>query len=131
MRIGRAVSRGLALAGMIGGLIFISPGTAQAASPCPGTKIDSMTIPNGYGVVELYYSGGYNCVVTRQTFGDTNVRRLMEASIKLSSSSTWKTDEGLYYLYAGPRSVYAPSQCVDWGGGVLGYYAWKIDSHCG
>jgi hypothetical protein len=116
---------------MIGGLILANPGTAQAASPCPGTKIDSMTVPNGYGVVELFYSNGYNCVVTRQTFGDTNVQRSMEASIKLSTSNTWKTDEGLYYSYAGPVSVYAPSKCIDWGGGVLGYYTWELNSHCG
>jgi hypothetical protein len=121
----------LALAGMIGGVLLSAPGTAQAASTCAGTKIDQLSIPGGYGVVQLYYSNGNNCVMTRQSFGDTNVRRVMEASIKLSSSNTWKTDEGLYYLYAGPVTISAASQCVDWGGGVLDHYAWKLNSHCG
>jgi hypothetical protein len=128
--ISRAASRLLALTGMLGALIVGIPGTAQAAaSPCPGTKIDSQWLP--YGAIELYYSNGYNCVIARHNLKDSTVKRAMQASIRLSSSDTWITDEGVYNYYAGPVTIYAAGKCIDWGGGVLLQYTWTYDDHCG
>jgi len=84
--------------------------------------IDSMSADvTGFydGTVFLTYnaSNGYNCVVTQTATPGTAA--LLITMIELSgTNTTWNEDEGTYKYYAGPRYVYAPHSCIDWGGAV-------------
>jgi len=93
------------------------------------TVIDSR--PLSGATVFLTYNGstGDNCVLTVRDSSGT--AQLMNACIKLSTSSTWNCDQGDYTTYAGPRYVHAPGQCVDWFGYFNGSNVTVLNSHCG
>ena len=89
--------------------------------------IDSHAL-NG-GTVYLTYNGstGKNCVVTiRNTPG---VRRSMCAKVSLAFAP-WNEDCGSYTTYAGPVYVYAPNECIDWGGSIEGSSYYEYNTHC-
>ncbi|MFI6205264.1 hypothetical protein ACIBAI_02550 [Streptomyces sp. NPDC051041] len=123
----RKLGTGAAVAALTGSALFAGAGTSQAASAsCPGTRIERMSIDTGW--IDLYYSNGYNCVIT--TSRTPGVKLKMEAWLEVLGG-TRKTDSGYYSYYAGPVSLYAAGACVRFGGqvGVVG-----TDSdwgHCG
>ncbi len=116
------------------------PGAADAASygsECGAgySVIDQMTVPN-YGTVYLTYnsSNGYNCVVTDRD--DPGTKLLMMAEIDLTSDvnsggGNGQEDEGDYSTFAGPVYMYAPGECIDWGGSIDSVVEYQHDSHCG
>lgn len=124
---------GAAVLATAGAALMIAPTAAEAASydgVCGAGYwvIDSYGL-NG-GTMFLAYNGSTDCVVTvRNTPG---APLYMTAGVKLSgtpwSSST--TDEGDYTTYAGPRYVYAPGHCIDWGGQINGSAKDFYNVHC-
>ncbi|MEV4628116.1 hypothetical protein AB0J90_17720 [Micromonospora sp. NPDC049523] len=115
--------------------VAVTGAPAQAASyngACGSgySVIDSMGAGNGAGTIFLTYNNGWNCVVT--ITNTPGVRDFMAASIE-RSGGTWIDDEGNYTQYAGPVYVYAPNDCVDWGGIVGNKYIRMIEwnDHCG
>lgn len=138
----RLASVALALT-LTGAGIFFAAGTANAATGYNGacgsgySVIDSEATGQGQdgagGVTYLTYSSsnGYDCVVTVNTTGSTE---WLDARVE-AHNGTWVTDDGHYTSYAGPVYVYAPKECIDWGGGEADYQyapifiAWNV--HCG
>ncbi|MFD7703622.1 hypothetical protein [Streptomyces caelestis] len=122
----RKLGVGAAVTALAGSTLIAGAGTAQAASGCPGTRIERMSIDTGW--IDLYYSNGTNCVIT--TSRTPGVKLKMVAWLEVLGG-TRKTDSGYYSYYAGPVSLYAAGACVRFGGqvGVVG-----TDSdwgHCG
>ncbi|MGF1426120.1 hypothetical protein [Kitasatospora sp. LaBMicrA B282] len=69
--------------------------------------------------VYLSYSGGTDCVVTMHVPGDwgspiDNTTAWVDTTPNPPAS---QSDSGTYSYYAGPVYVYAPGQCIYWGGG--------------
>jgi len=72
------------------------------------------------GTTFLMWNGatGDNCVVTLKyhEVGELGgVMDRMGAEIR-KRGGPWRSDDGEYRYYAGPRHVHAPSTCVQWGG---------------
>ncbi|MEV4701960.1 spore-associated protein A [Actinoplanes sp. NPDC049316] len=139
MKITRKLAGAGAAVALTAATLGVTAGPAQAAAyngACGSgyRVIDKLKVGGtveGTGTAYLTYNNGWNCVVTVTNTPGT--RDWMTASIKLSSSSQWNDDEGYYTQYAGPRYVYAPDQCIDWGGSVdykgLVWLEWN--DHCG
>ncbi|MTE19684.1 hypothetical protein F0L17_11210 [Streptomyces sp. TRM43335] len=122
----RSLGMGAAVATLAASTLFAGAGTAQAASVCPGSRIDRISLDTGW--VDLYYSNGENCVVT--TSRTPGVRLHMSAWLEVLGG-TKVSDTGYYSYYAGPVSLYAAGTCVRFGGhvGVTGDNSdW---GHCG
>ena len=54
----------------------------------------------------------------------------MCAKVSLASAP-WNQDCGSYTTYAGPVYVYAPNDCIDWGGTIEQSSYYEYDTHCG
>ncbi|MFE4579898.1 hypothetical protein [Streptomyces chartreusis] len=109
----RTVALGTVVATMAGAALFAGSGTAQAASTCAGTRIDRVSFDTGW--TDLYYSNGYNCVIT--TSRTPGVKLKMNAWLEVLGG-TKKSDPGYYSYHAGPVTLYANGTCVRFGGQV-------------
>jgi len=112
----------------------VSQGFSTAAAyngACGSGYVEIDSRPLSGATVFLTYNSSTddNCVVTVRNSPGT--KQLMNACIKLSTSSTWICDEGDYTTYAGPRYVHALHQCVDWFGYFNGTNVEVLNSHCG
>ncbi|MCK9904240.1 hypothetical protein CC117_30275 [Parafrankia colletiae] len=120
--------------GLGGGAILVSPSAAHAATyggQCgPGFNvIDSVRVTGG--TVFLTYSSATkeNCVVTvRDTPGDPV---FMYAEVALSGDQDQTENADDYTDHTRPVYVYAPSSCIDWGGGINNSAIHAHDVHCG
>lgn len=88
------------------------------------------------GYIDVYYSGGYNCVIVRTNDSVISSASEIVAGLR-KSGGTWQYD-GLnknYTRYAGPLYVYAPGSCIDMFGSFEasggGGAALIEDVHCG
>jgi hypothetical protein len=109
----RVKRRLLGIAGSVmlaGGALVATAGTAEAASPCPGTHLGNWPITGGY--ISVYYNAatGRNCALTYTN--TPGVRQYIYVSISKWSGGARDEDEGMFKYYAGPVSVYAPGQCI-------------------
>ncbi|REE94748.1 spore-associated protein A [Thermomonospora umbrina] len=108
---------------------------AQAATNYNGacgagyTVIDKLDVYRG--VTYLTYNNGWNCAVTVTDTPGTS--QYIRAMIARSRDGQWIRDEGYYTQYAGPVYVYAPSECIDWGGSVrvISSSVIRWNDHCG
>jgi hypothetical protein len=127
-----------AVAALTAGTVAVTAAPAQAAAyngACGSgySVIDKMHVQSDRATVYLTYNNGWNCVVT--ITNTPGKREYMSAAIELSSSrgDGWIEDKGYYTKYAGPVYVYAPNECVDWGGQIADtatiYIQWN--DHCG
>ncbi|MFF2624693.1 spore-associated protein A [Kitasatospora griseola] len=128
----KRIAAGAAVLATASAGLLAAPSTAQAASyngACGSgySVIDSLSVSGG--TVFLTYNSGWNCVVTVRNSSGSAV--FMNAYIKPSNSSTWTQDPGNYTTYAGPVKIYAPGQCIDWGGIIGSSSAGQSNSHCG
>jgi hypothetical protein len=90
--------------------------------------IDSHSVSGGTVYLTYKASTGYNCVVTVRNTPGTPVWMCAKVSLAFAP---WIEDCGSYTTYAGPVYVYAPDDCIDWGGsiGTSSYY--EYNTHCG
>ncbi|EFL33392.1 secreted protein [Streptomyces viridochromogenes DSM 40736] len=109
----RAAAMGTAVSTIAGAIIFAGSGTAQAATTCPGSRIDRLSFDTGW--VDLYYSNGANCVITTSRTPGVKLRMIAELEVL---GGTKKTDSGYYSYHAGPVSLYANGACVRFRGQV-------------
>ncbi|GAA2253033.1 MULTISPECIES: spore-associated protein [Kitasatospora] len=115
-----------ALTTVVGAGLLAVPATADAAiahytpqSVCGssyGTRA-SFNLPGGTSTVYLTYSGstGKNCVVTIKN-SRVGTPTLTGAYITYGDGSGRQQDAGNYSSYAGPVYLYAPGQCIYFGG---------------
>lgn len=128
-----AGSVAMAISGVALGSGSASAATYNGVCGSGYTVIDHADIVDG--TVFLTYNNGTNCVVTVRN--ESGQPRRMFASVSISGSSQIHQDVGNYTTYAGPVYVYAPHQCIDWGGGMVippaqgGNAALRPSSHCG
>ncbi|MEC3920316.1 hypothetical protein [Nocardia sp. CDC160] len=134
--------RSLAAIFLAGSAFSLIPmGAAHAASAGDAAQIcgsgywpiDQVTLAGA--VIYLSYDGGTDCVVTMKTAFVGQLTKT-EAAVKLAGTSSGKNDTGQYYQYAGPVRLYAPHQCIQWGGAALnpdGSMGGALSpaSHCG
>lgn len=112
-------------------------------SHCGSASVDNPYTPtqvcgSGYSVIDshnlgsatiyLLYNSGYNCVVTLVHSGNGAVGLNATLSVEGGSSAS---NPGLFDWYAGPVKLYAPSQCVRWGGSYSSTSWTSGWSHCG
>ena len=82
---------------------------AEAASPCPGTRVGKYQLYAGgevadhmrHGYIEVWYSsarGGTNCVLV---YDNAAGRHRMTVQAGISGKAS-RSDSGRYYTYAGP-----------------------------
>lgn len=72
-----------------------------------------------YGAnVYLSYNGSTDCVVTTKT-QYVGQPTQTEAVIFMGTSNSGVHDIGNYSYYAGPVRLYAPHQCIRWGGAAM------------
>ncbi|GAA1940473.1 hypothetical protein [Kitasatospora viridis] len=137
------------------GMAAFTTGSAQAATGCSGTLIDTYPAYNGGTVwanVYLYYdsSTGDNCAVTQSTSaGGYGVSKPMNVYLtrcnETTQSNTCTTssvnqtvhDAGNYAYYAGPVSINAAGHCIlvsgeeTYDGVTVSADSHPIASHCG
>ena len=104
----RRMALGLTVLTASGLLALVCPGTAQAASYCPGRKV--RTVPFSTGSVQIYRSGGYVCVVTLPRKQQAQ-RRTMSVSVQARGNRP-VVDTGRFTHHAGPVTVHAGHRCV-------------------
>ncbi|MFL1378431.1 spore-associated protein A [Nocardiopsis protaetiae] len=80
--------------------------------------VNKIEFPDNRGTTFLTYnsSNGNNCVVTVRT--TPGAAAPMDAFIRVSGTSAWKSDPGNFTTYAGPVYLSAAGRCVDWGGTI-------------
>jgi hypothetical protein len=116
----RGVMRGLiglvSSLAMGAGLLAATAAPAAASSPCSGTHLGNWSITGGY--ISVYYnsSTGYNCALTYTN--NPGVPQHIYVEINVTGSGTIHLDSGTYEYYAGPVSVYARDECIDFAGEV-------------
>ncbi|MFE3446883.1 spore-associated protein A [Nocardia sp. NPDC059180] len=118
--------------GIAAGTAVLLPATASAATyggQCgAGFKvIDSHELKGG--TVFLTYNGSKNCVVTVRDKPGDPIR--MGAGLRLSSDHDKEViDDDQYKEYAGPVTVEAKGQCIDWGGLIADDKWQTFKVHC-
>ncbi|MFF7634453.1 spore-associated protein [Kitasatospora sp. NPDC008050] len=90
---------------------------ATAAAICGSGywNIDSQNINSS--TVYLSYNGSTDCVVTIKDPDWQGSPDYVWATVNTDGSQTTNEDGGQFSYYAGPSRVYAPGQCIYWGGG--------------
>lgn len=109
----RLAATGLALLCAGSALVAVAP-EAQAASPCPGTRVGKYQLYAGgevpdhfrHGHIEVWYSsanGGTNCVLV---YDDAPGKHWMTVGVMIpKAGAKIHTDSGRFYTYAGPVKV--------------------------
>ncbi|MFB7243191.1 hypothetical protein CW362_27170 [Streptomyces populi] len=104
----RRLALGTAVLAAAGLLAFMSPGSAQAASPfCSGRKV--RTLPFTTGSVQVYKRSGYVCAVTFP--GAHGSRKRMSVSVQARGGRP-VMNSGRFAHHAGPVTLYAGHRCV-------------------
>lgn len=103
----RRVALGLAVLIASGLLAFAAPGSAQAASFCPGRKV--ATLPFTTGSVQVFKRDGYVCAYTVPAA--PGAKRAMSVSVQARGNRP-VVDKGRYVRRAGPVTVHAGHRCV-------------------
>lgn len=101
------------------GLIVSAP-SAEAASPCAGSRVGKYQLYAGgevadkfrHGQIEVWYSsakGGTNCVLV---YDNVSGKHKMTVSAGISGRS-YATDSGTYNSYAGPIKItHSDGKCI-------------------
>lgn len=111
----RRVALGMAVLTASGLFALAAPGTAQAASVCPGREV--ATLPFSTGTVHVFRRGDYVCAYTApKTAG---AKRPMSVSVQARGNRP-VVDKGRYTHRAGPVTVHAGHRCVRVKGAVGG-----------
>ena len=111
----RRVALGMAVLTASGLFALAAPGTAQAASVCPGRQV--ATLPFSTGTVHVFKRSGYVCAYTvPRTPG---ARRAMSVGVQARGNRP-VVDKGRYSRRAGPVTVHAGHRCVRVTGSVGG-----------
>jgi hypothetical protein len=127
----RRISCGLTVV-LVAALASPAPASAASYSGECGSGygvVNSASVPGG--TVHLTYnnSNGRNCVVVTRSSPGSAMN--MDASLKRSDSTSWKTDPGSFTTYAGPVYLDAAGHCVDWGGSIGGEWVVRNGTNCG
>jgi len=110
----RRVALGLAVLAASGALALAAPGSAQAATYCPGHE--AATLPFSTGTVHVFKSDGYVCAYTLPK--NSGGKRSMSVSVQARGNRP-VVDKGRYSRRAGPVTVHAGHRCV-WIKGSVG-----------
>ncbi|WP_225850067.1 hypothetical protein [Streptomyces sp. HPF1205] len=115
---------------IVGGLV-LAPAASASGYGCSGSEIGSYPVTTSggtnYGTIHIYYdsSTGNNCAVAvgssavsgkSDIYMSVTVFKCAETSI--SPTCTYVSsdiDHDYYYYYAGPVTMYAPSNCIQVG----------------
>jgi hypothetical protein len=136
-KVKKAVTGGVLALATAAAVSTLAPGAAQAAAPAASyngacgsgySEIDHHNITGATIFLTYSSSTGKNCVVTVRN--SPGAPMTMYAEISLAGHA-WIIDIDQYTTYAGPVSVAAAHQCIDWGGGLNGYSWSDYDTHCG
>ncbi len=123
----RLAAAGLALLCTTSALVAVAP-EAEAASPCPGSRVGKYQLYAGgevpdhfkHGHIEVWYSsanGGTNCVLV---YDDVAGKHWMTVGVRLSSGRKSHTDSGRFHTYAGPVKVTkTKGKCISLYGEVI------------
>ncbi|WP_199827306.1 hypothetical protein [Streptomyces xylophagus] len=111
----RRVALGMAVLTASGLFALAAPGTAQAASVCPGREV--ATLPFSTGTVHVFRRGDYVCAYTAPRTAGT--KRPMSVSVQARGNRP-VVDKGRYTHRAGPVTVHAGHRCVRVKGAVGG-----------
>ncbi|MFJ8139300.1 hypothetical protein [Streptomyces sp. NPDC096013] len=103
----RRVALGTAVLTTSGLLALAAPGTARAASVCPGQEVE--TLPFSTGTVHVFRRGDYVCAYTVPK--RVGARRTMSVSVQARGNRP-VVDRGRYTRRAGPVTVHAGHRCV-------------------
>ncbi|RVX41867.1 hypothetical protein EDD27_4449 [Nonomuraea polychroma] len=135
---------GAAVLALTGLLTPSTPAVADSSpiSVCGGGRyhvIDSHKLSKNrvvYATIYLLYNGSTNCVITWKSGSHIGNSAKLYSFIARQSDKKQKSDLGRYDIYAGPRKLKAPGECIRWGGGYYpkrGERLWWFSSweHCG
>lgn len=123
----RLATAGLALVCAGSALVAVAP-QAEAASPCPGSRVGKYQLYGGgevpdhfrHGHIEVWYSsanGGTNCVLV---YDDVAGKHWMTVGVRLSNSLKTRSDSGRFYTYAGPvKLTKTKGKCISLYGEVM------------
>ncbi|MET7570674.1 hypothetical protein ABZT04_19570 [Streptomyces sp. NPDC005492] len=111
----RRVALGMAVLATSGVIALAAPGTAQAASVCPGRRV--ATLPFDTGTVHVFRRNGYVCAYTVPE--KAGGKRVMSVSVQARGNRP-VVDRGRYIRRAGPVTVHAGHRCVRVEGAVGG-----------
>ncbi|MET7680035.1 hypothetical protein [Streptomyces sp. NPDC005423] len=103
----RRVALGLAVLTAAGGLALAAPGSAQAASYCPGRQVRTLSFATG--TVHVYRRDGYVCAYTLAKH--PGAKRAMSVSVQARGNRA-VVDKGRYGRLAGPVTVHAGNRRV-------------------
>jgi hypothetical protein len=96
-------------------LALAAPGTARAASVCPGRE--AAKLPFSTGTVHVFRRNGYVCAYTVPA--KPGGKRMMSVSVQARGNRP-VVDKGRYTRRAGPVTVHAGHRCVRVKGAVGG-----------
>jgi hypothetical protein len=120
---------GLAGSGALAASMLTALAAPASASPCSGSRIDTMSISGGYVAVYYNSSTGRNCALTYTN--DPGHTQYIRITLSAQGGAS-QTDSGYYRYYAGPVSVYARHTCISYTGNVGGGPAEGTTwTHCG
>lgn len=108
------------MAAAVAVLTVAAPGVrqAEAAAPCPGRLVKSVSFSTGE--LRVYERGDYACAVTLAKRPGT--QRSMSVSLQSRGGRAAK-DSGRFTRHAGPVTVHALNRCVRATGSVSGVFA--------
>ncbi|WP_234469943.1 MULTISPECIES: hypothetical protein [unclassified Streptomyces] len=111
----RRVALGMAVLTASGLLALTAPGSAQAASVCPGREVETLSFSTG--TVHVFRRGDYICAYTAPK--TTGAKRTMSVSVQARGNRP-VVDKGRYVRRAGPVTVHVGHRCVRIKGAVAG-----------
>ncbi|MFJ9627709.1 hypothetical protein ACIRU8_08450 [Streptomyces sp. NPDC101175] len=103
----RRVALGTAVFATAGLLALAAPGSAQAASVCPGREV--AVLPFSTGAVHVFRRGDYICAYTAPK--NLGAKRAMSVSVQARGNRP-VVDKGRYTRRAGPVTVHVGHRCV-------------------
>ena len=114
--------------------VLANPAPAAAASyngQCGSGYgvVNQASVPGGTVYLTYNNSNGRNCVVVLRS--NPGAAMNMDAALKRSDSTSWRTDPGSFTTYAGPVYQEAAGQCVDWGGAIGDEWIVRNGTNCG
>ena len=111
----RRVALGMAVLTVSGLLALTAPGSAQAASVCPGREVETLSFSTG--TVHVFRRGDYICAYTAPR--TPGAKRTMSVSVQARGNRP-VVDKGRYIRRAGPVTVHVGHRCVRIKGAVAG-----------
>jgi hypothetical protein len=128
----KAILTTTSVLGLAVGSTFLLPGSASAATyndECGSGYylIDWHDFTDATVFLTYSFDTGDNCVVTVRN--SPGAAEDMGAQVALTGDP-WISDTGSYTTQAGPVYVWAPSQCIDWGGYSASESYYQYDVYC-